>query len=92
MTERIFATLISVDKIPFTDNGIGVIENDVRAQLSEGIRIGGLAADPAPIVSVPKASEVDSADKLARALRNVTFNATLAGAIHSVEVTGSVSV
>lgn len=92
MSERIFATLVSVDKVPYTDNGIGVIENDVRAQLAEGIRVGGLAADPAPIVSVPKASEVDSADKLARALRNVTFNATLAGAIHSVEVSGSVSV
>lgn len=92
MTERVFATLVSVDKIPFTDAGISVIENDVRAQLTEGIRMGGLAADPAPIVSVPKASEVDPADKLARSLKNVTFNATLAGAIHSVEVTGSVSV
>jgi hypothetical protein len=92
MSERIFATLVSLDKVPFTDNGIGVIENDVRAQLTEGIRVGGLAADPAPVVTVPKASEVDPQEKLARKLGNVTFQATLAGAIHSVEVSGTVSV
>lgn len=92
MSERIFATLVSLDKVPFTDNGIGVIENDVRAQLTEGVRVGGLASDPAYVVEVPKASAVDPQDKLARKLGSVTFQATLAGAIHSVEVSGTVSV
>lgn len=92
MSERIFATLVGLDKVPFTDQGIAVIENDVRAQLTEGIRVGGLASDPAFVVEVPKASEVDPQDKIARKLGSVTFSATLAGAIHSVEVSGTVSV
>ena len=35
---------------------------------------------------------VKVADKAARALTGVTFRATLAGAIHTTEITGTVSV
>jgi hypothetical protein len=92
MAERIFAHLAAANKIPYTDEGIAVIEADVRAQLVEGIAAGGLASDPAPVVTVPRASAVSEADRTARILRNVKFTATLAGAIHGVRITGVVSV
>ncbi len=91
MQERIFSRLVNVKKVPFTDPGIAIIEAEVRAQLQEGVRVGGLAADPAPEVSVPKAADVSSIDKANRLLPDVSFSATLAGAIHAVEIAGVIS-
>ena len=92
MKERLFSALINAPKIPYTDNGVAIIEAGVRAQLAEGIRVGFLAADPAPEVTVPKVADIDPAQKAARILPDVSFSATLAGAIHEIEIDGVVSV
>lgn len=95
MQEALFGQLVNTEKIPFTNLGVGGIENIIRAQLQQAQRLGILTADPAPTVSVPDVtdpSQVSSADKTARNLPGVTFSATLAGAIHSMTVSGSVSV
>ena len=92
LQERIFAKLANLDKVPFTDDGIGIVENEVRGQLDDAIAVGLLAADPPPTVTVPLASEVPFVDKAARLLRDVNFAATLAGAIHNLEITGAVTV
>ena len=76
----------------FTDSGIGTILNLITAQLKEGVSKGFLAGDPAPTVTVPKAAAVDPADKAARTLPGVKFQATLAGAIHRVVISGTLSV
>lgn len=92
MSEEIFGALARSKKIPYTDEGIAVIEGIVRAQLQAGIDVGGLSNDPAPVVTVPLASSVSAGDKAARVLRNVKFDAVLAGAIHQVIVTGVIAV
>ena len=95
MTERIFGQLANLEKIPFTNAGVALIESEIRAQLTAGIRQGLLAATPEPTVSVPDvtdSSQVSSNDKAARLLPNVTFTATLAGAIHKITINGTVSV
>jgi len=92
MTERIFSTLVNNDKVPGTDGGIAAIEADVTAQLQDGIAVGGLASDPAPVVTVPLNADRSTADKSNRELNDVTFSATLSGAIHEVTVNGTVSV
>jgi len=90
--ERIFGVLINSPKIPFTDTGIGTMVAQVKAQLDQGITAGGLAADPAPRVEAPKAADVSSANKAARILPDITFQATLAGAIHTLVISGVLSV
>jgi hypothetical protein len=92
MKERVFSRLVNSPKVPYTDLGVAVIEADVRAQLLEGVRVGLLAADPEFEVNVPKVADIDPADRAARILPDVSFNATLAGAIHEVEISGVVSV
>lgn len=89
--ERVFGRLASAKKIPFTDGGIAILESDVKAQLSEGVAIGGLAADPAPTTSVPKVANVNPVDKAARKLRTINFTATLAGAVHELTIRGTVT-
>lgn len=92
LQERIFAKLAALDKVPFTDDGIGIVENEVRGQMDDGIDVGLLAADPPPTVTVPLAADVSFTDKANRLLPDVEFAATLAGAIHSIEITGAVTV
>ena len=89
--EREFALLTSSNKVPYTDEGIALVEKEVRAQLQEGIDNDVIAASPAPTVTVPRAADVSAADKTNRVLNNVVFTATLAGAIHQLTISGTVS-
>lgn len=100
LQENVFILLINAaatGKTPYTNPGIGSIENEVRGTLAEGISNGGLAAAPAPIVTVPNAivgtpNGVSKIDKANRLLPDVDFCAVLAGAIHEVEINGKVTV
>ena len=92
LQERIANLLFNADKVPYTDAGIALIAAEVWAQHQEGIAADLIAEDPAPTVSVPRAVDVSAADKSARILRNVEFTFTLAGAVHSVEISGVISV
>lgn len=91
MGERLLAAQANNDKIPFTDAGIAIIVSEVRAQLEDGVQVGGIADDPKFTVSYPRASEVSSVDRAARILSGVTFSARLAGAIHTLTITGNVT-
>lgn len=91
MQERVLAVQVNNDKIPFTDRGIALVVAEVRAQLQQGVNVGGIADDPAFTVSYPRASEVSSSDRAARRLSGVTFNGRLAGAIHELDITGNVT-
>lgn len=90
--ERIFGVLINNAKIPYTDLGVDLMRGQVLAQLQQGIAVGGLAADPAPVVTAPKVADIDPADKAARILPDIRFQATLAGAIHQLVIAGVLSV
>jgi hypothetical protein len=92
LMENIFFRLVNANKIPYTDAGIAIIENEVRGVMQLGISVGGFAADPAPVVTVPRAADVSSVDKANRLLPDVKFTAVLAGAIHKIEVNGIVTV
>jgi hypothetical protein len=91
MQEYIFGVLVRNDKVPYTDAGIASIQAEVMRVLQVGIGNNFIAADPAPTTSVPRAAEVPVNDKAQRILKNVKFHATLSGAIHAVEVRGTVS-
>lgn len=93
MSERLFARLKNAKKIAFTDAGFVIVENEIRGVLSDGVKVGGLSNDPAPTVTVPKASAVPTADRTARKLTGFKFKATLAGAIHLIDpIEGDISV
>lgn len=92
LEEFIFARLANAGKVPFTDRGVAIIEAEVRAVLELAIGNQILASDPAPVITVPLVADVPFTDRAARLLPDVDFTATLAGAIHSVEVNGVISV
>jgi hypothetical protein len=92
MTERIFSRLVNSPKIAYTDEGAGIIEAEIRAQLDIGIAQGGIAANPQYTVTVPLVKDQPFNDRANRFFGNITFFATLAGAIHVIEIRGTVSV
>lgn len=91
MIERIFGVLVTVPKVPFTDEGITGIEGEVVAQLQDGQAVGFLAIDPPYVTNVPKASEISAQSKALRTFDGMTWSATLANAIHIVDINGTVS-
>lgn len=92
MTKSVFEVLAGLDKVPFTDAGVALIEAEVRGSLRRAVQRTILSDDPAPTVTVPRVADVSTTDKAARRLPDVKFSATLAGAIHKVVINGVVSV
>lgn len=100
ITVNIFNVLINNDKIPYTDGGIAIIEAQVRAALRLGQDRGGITQteydedgneNPGYTVSVPLASSISANTKASRILEDVRFTARLAGAVHAVDVKGSLT-
>lgn len=90
--ERIFGLLASAAdaKIGFTDKGIARVHAELRAQLTEA------SAAPSNLLAtwsttVPTAASLSSSQRATRVLPNVTFIATVQGAIHAVNVAGTVA-
>lgn len=97
MQVRVVNLLVVNPKIPYTDPGIALVENQMLASLKEGQKWGGIApteydedgnANPGYTTSVPLASGLTSTQKASRTLENCQFTARIAGAIHMVNIKG----
>ena len=88
--ENVFRALAVNDKIPYTDSGIQAIVSEIEGVLRQGVFNGGLNGDEDLTVTAPLAADVDANDRASRLLPDITFIATLAGAIHKVVIAGKV--
>lgn len=100
MAQRVCDLLIRNPKIPYTDNGITAVENQMVASLKAGQVRGGIAESefdemdqevPGYKTQMPKASSLTAAERASRVLRNCKFWARIAGAIHMVDIEGSLT-
>lgn len=100
MQMRILNLLLMNPKIPYTNSGIGLVENQMIASLTAGVEAGGIAPDeydadgtliPGYTVTVPNSASLTAAQKASRELTGCKFKARIAGAIHAVEVSGSLT-
>jgi len=89
---RVFALLANAPKVPYTDAGVDSVLSVVKGALTDGVKAGGLAKDPAPTVSAPLVADVDTTIRGTRNLPDVEFEGRLAGAIHALTITGTLSV
>lgn len=99
----VVSAMINADgkgKVPYTDDGIQITGNAVRGPLDLNVRRGGLAPQevdgdgnliPSYTLELPRSFEIPANDKANRILRDVRFSARLAGAIHVVEIQGSLT-
>jgi len=89
IAEDMVARLATVDKVPYV-GGDAVIESLLRERLDIAVDREVIAPDYE--VTVPPASEQQVSDRAARVYRNVTFRAQLTGAIHRIEIRGTLTV
>lgn len=101
LSEDVFGHLKAVSnsgkKVPFTDLGFSSIQSVIDARLQSSTKEGGgsgqiFATDPAPVVTVPLVADTDPVDRANRLAKDFNWTATLAGAVHNVQVRGVVSV
>jgi hypothetical protein len=100
MSSAIFAMLVAVDKVAYQNSGIQAVAGEVRATLDAGISVGLLRSAPEDfngqpyLVTTKKVSEISATDRSNRLLPSdaITFQAKIAGAIHKVEINGTVAV
>ena len=97
MQFRIYNLFIMNTKLPYTNPGIALVENQIIASLKAGQAAGGVAPDeydgdgalvPGFTVTVPNSMNLSASEKASRILSGVRFSARLAGAIHAVTVNG----
>ena len=89
--ERLFRLLVLNKKIPYTLKGIDLVRCEIIAQLKEAVYQGVLADDPEPQVSTPTIEELDEQTRGERVLPKIRFSGRLAGAIHKIEIQGTVT-
>lgn len=88
----IFTALANSPKIPYTDLGVDILKSIVNADLLlfAGPTYNFIALVPAPVVSAPTVASVPKATRAARNFPGITFQANLAGAIHTLTIQGVV--
>ena len=83
-------------KVPYTDNGIGMLETTTLGVLVDAYNNGMIAQgeDGKPIYNVSFAlrSQTTEADRAARKYPYGKFSFALSGAIHNAEITGEITV
>ncbi|AHJ65959.1 DUF3383 family protein [Granulibacter bethesdensis] len=88
------------NRIPYTDQGILMVKSKVQAALDLGVRRGGIAPPeldnnnnpiPSYTISVPLSANISANTKASRVLRDISFRARLAGAVHLVQINGTLS-
>ena len=96
ITENIFNLMINTDKVPYTDDGIA----QVAARLEEILRLAVdrnvIALDdegvPLYTLDIPARLDIPTNTRANRILPDMDFEATVAGAVHSVDVAGVLKV
>lgn len=87
---RVFFALVNNKKIPYSDLGIDAIGAIIDGALGAGEEAGGLIPGTRQ-VTVPKRSTISGSTAATRKLSGAKFTAKLAGAIHELEIDGSLT-
>lgn len=89
-------TLNNTPKIRYDNNGIAILESVAVDVMKDAFNKGIIAVDddgnPAYTVDYASRSETDAADRLVRRYIGGEFSFILAGAIHNVEIRGTIEI
>lgn len=85
LQETIYQQLVNLDKVPFTNQGIALIENLMRQVLQQAVNVQFLSSFT---ITVPDVASISLLDKGNRFLPDMEFEGVLAGAVHKVAIRG----
>ncbi len=94
MREELYNIFQENAKVPYTDEGFSLVAAGVFAALNRAVDLGIVAVDPESeagvyTVNVPKRSEATEEQARSRVMPDITWEALLEGAVHSVKVEGT---
>lgn len=92
MQTNVFVPLAQLPKVPYTDQGVAVIENAIRQTLQTGVTNGLIDGNSPITVTAPLVQNIPANTRAMRVLPDMKFSCRLAGAIHFVVVDGTVTV
>lgn len=75
-------------KVTFDGNGLARVREVIASSLQRGVNRNFLSEFD---ITMPRLSDISGADKISRLLQGVTFTAKIAGAIHEISISGTVS-
>jgi hypothetical protein len=84
----VFGALVGVDKVPYTDEGVQMVESPLKAALEESKKNLILSSYQ---TTFPAVADVPKTEKGERFLPDVEFGGPLAGAIHATRIRGVVT-
>lgn len=90
LKEGVFFRLANTLKVPYTNPGFTIIENEIRAVLSLAEANGGI--DRGWTVTTPDVLSVPATQRAQRIAGTFRFRARLAGAVHSVIIEGVLTI
>jgi len=93
MRENLYDIFLENATIGYTDEGFSIVTDGVLKALNRAVDLGIIARDPESkqgvyTVVVPKRSEATDEQARARQMPDITWEALLEGAVHSVKVKG----
>lgn len=87
-----YSAMVNATKIPYTDTGVTILLSAVRAAIDEGVA-NGLIDGASPItVTAPKVLSVPANQRANRIAPTISFGCRLQGAVHAVQISGTVTV
>ena len=87
------ALLLNLDKMTYEEAG-QLAYAEILGQLEEGLKARVIApnTDETPwAITFPAVSDISTANKALRNFPDIEFSAYLAGAVHTLEITGTLS-
>lgn len=89
MTKGVYGAMSGSEKVPYTNAGLALVRNEIKASLKRAFGMGIINDDY--VIEMPSISSISSSDKALRRLPNVKWSASLQGAIHEVVISAVVS-
>ncbi|MNY44809.1 hypothetical protein D3C86_1798680 [compost metagenome] len=89
LEEAVFFRMVNSKKIPFTRAGFTIIENEIRAVLSQGVANGGIADDTPYSVIVPDPLAIPAPQRAQRIAGDFIIRFRLAGSVRQVIIKGT---
>lgn len=87
--EDTFQLFVNTEKVPYNNDGIALVQGAIEGALDRAVEN---IINNDYLVTVPDREDTLLADRQARNLKSVEFTSTLQGAIHHVEIAGSVTI
>ena len=75
--------------LPSHDNGVTIIENDIRTVMSQGVSQGGIADDTPYTVVAPDPLAIPEVQRAQRIMGDFVITFRLAGSVRKVIIRGS---